>query len=486
MTAESLAGLVVPDTAPPADPVTEDVPAADPLGRRARVTWASEIDYEPPVFAWVDEDEGRIPVGSLSIAAGREATGKSSFGIWMAAQLTRGTLPGEFHGTPRNVLYVAVEDSWRWTLVPRMLAAGADLSRVGRFDVVVDEDTEVTLSLPTDNDLLEAEITKHGVVLVVIDPLMSTLGAGIDTHRERDVRRALDPLARMADRTGAVLLGIAHFGKGGGTDAASLITGSGAFKNVPRSVFGFARDDTDEDGGRVMTQVKNSANRDDLPSRKYKIVGTEVPTPKGVARAGVFVFTGTSTRSVEDVLREAGSAESADDRDEAEEWLFAYLADQPNGEAPAGEVIKAAEKEGIAKHTIQRVRKRAGVLSRKATLPNGEVKGTPWVWALPDTKRDNGRPGGAPSDEGSGPKVTPKNTKNTEHGGLSPSSSSVSPSIGPSPSTTAPVVTNGDEVPAVLVDLLGARPIEDDPAGDCGSEGLGFDDLMVSMGGEAS
>ena len=81
-------------------------------GRRARVTWACDIRIRPVVWAWTDNDEGRIPAGSLSIAAGREGTGKSSFGTWLAARITRGTLPGNLYGTLRRVLYVAVEDSW--------------------------------------------------------------------------------------------------------------------------------------------------------------------------------------------------------------------------------------------------------------------------------------------------------------------------------------------------------------------------------------
>lgn len=48
----------------------------------------------------------------------------------------------------------------------------------------------MTLSLPHDNALLEAEISEHGAGLVVIDPLMSVMGERTDTHREREVRKA--------------------------------------------------------------------------------------------------------------------------------------------------------------------------------------------------------------------------------------------------------------------------------------------------------
>ena len=373
------------------------------------MTWASDITPEPVLWAWEDDDRnGRIAAGTLAMAAGREGTGKSSAGVWLMARITTGTLPGAWFGTPRNVLYVAVEDSWRHTLVPRLMAAGADLSRVGRFDVLTETgDDGVTLSLPHDNDLLEAEVDRHSVALVTIDPLMSVIGAKVDTHRERDTRTALDPLAQLADRTGSVLLGIAHFNKGGGTDAASLITGSGAFKNVPRAVFGFARDDTDEGSTRVMTQVKNSLGRDDLPSLAYRLEGVEVPTPTGPAQTSRLVFEGNSERTVADLLRDArGGDDERSDQDEAGTWLLDYLGGR-GGEAPAGDVLKAGSGDGFAKHTLQRARRRVGVVTRKSGLQGG------WVWALADPEDDT------------------KMTKVTTLGVLSSSSPSVSPSEPP-------------------------------------------------------
>jgi 5S rRNA maturation endonuclease (ribonuclease M5) len=351
----------------------EQVPA-----RRSRITWASDIEPEPVVWAWQENgDHGRIPAGSLSVAAGREGTGKSSFGIWMAAQITRGTLPGSFYGKPLKVLYVAVEDSWKYTLVPRLMAAGADLSMIGRFEVISDDDEELTLSLPYDNALLENDVRHHDVALVVIDPLMSVIGEKIDTHREREVRSALDPLARIADRTGSVILGIAHFNKGSSTDAASLITGSGAFKNVPRSVFGFARDEADDNGGRVMTQVKNSLGRDDLASLAYRIESTTVPTKKGVATTGKFVFLGESERSVADILRDSRSLLDEYEvaaRGDTEEWLDKYLLDN-GGFAEAKTVIAAGEASGYSGKTIKNVRSKVAKHKRE-----GFGKGSKIYW----------------------------------------------------------------------------------------------------------
>lgn len=350
----------------PAVPVSE---ASEPT-RRLRLTRASDIEPEPVVWAWLDEGNGRIPAGAMTVAAGREGTGKSSFGIKMAADITCGILPGAFEGHPRDVFYIAVEDSWKQTIVPRLLAAGADLTRVWRVEAVDHEYGETTLSLPQDNSLLEAEILDKKVALVVLDPLMSCIGKGIDTHREREVRQALDPLARMADKTGAVLLGIAHFNKGSNTDPASLITGSGAFKNVPRAVFGFARDDDND--CRVMTQAKNSLGRADLPSLAYNVVSAEVPTRLGVTYVGKFVFLGEAARSVDEILAAGQETGDHGDRNEAADWLRGYLTDN-GGEASAADLKKAAGADDISWRTLQRARGKAGVVSERSGFGKGSV-----------------------------------------------------------------------------------------------------------------
>jgi hypothetical protein len=110
--------------------------------------------------------------------------------------------------------------------------------------------------------------------MVVLDPLMPAIRHTLDTHVNRQVRQAVDPLTRMADRTGAVVLGTAHSSKPAGTDASSLITAPGAVKDVARCIFAFATDPADDT--QVITQTKNSLGRSNLPARppaRYWITG---------------------------------------------------------------------------------------------------------------------------------------------------------------------------------------------------------------------
>ncbi|OUC96069.1 AAA family ATPase [Streptosporangium minutum] len=366
----------------------------EPFTRRRKLTRASDIEIKPVTWMWEDNGAGRIPAGSQVVAAGREGTGKSSFGIWMSAGVTTGTLPGSLLGTPYDVIYVAVEDSWEHTIAGRLKAAGADLDRVWRLDVEVSEDEISTINLPYDFDLLEESITEYGVKLVVLDPLISTIGSSVDTHKERSVRTVLDPLARMADRTGCVMLGIAHFGKAAGTDASSLITGSGAFKNVPRAIFGFAVDP--EDGSRVMTQTKNSLGRTDLPSLAYSIESTKVQTTAGgYAEVGKFVFGGEAPRSVEQIL-----ASSSSDGDRTQDKLDAvdFLKDALDGAWSKTTDIQEEAKQvhSISERTLNRARKGLAVVAKK--FPTGKDGKGEWWLSLPEQSANLP----APEPEGKG------------------------------------------------------------------------------------
>jgi hypothetical protein len=370
-----------PDRAPVVDGQdASDEQAAPP--RRLVLTPASTIRPKPTVWIWettpeggtVDDRQGRFPVGSLVIAAGRAGLGKSQFAAWMTAHITRGTLPGCLFLKPRAVIYAASEDSWAMTIVPRLIAAGADLELVFRVDVTDDEDIHARLTVPVDTARLADAVREYGVAMMVLDPLLSMIDATVNDYRAREVRQALEPLVAMADSTGCLLLGLAHFTKATGNDPLTLISGSGAFGQLIRAGIGFARDEESDDESFVLSQIKNNLGRENLPSLQYVIQPAAVDTPDGTAHVSRFHFTGeVSDRSVRDLLR--GLDDEHTDRDEAERWLRGYLTDE-GGEAEAGDVLKAGRKIGFSERTLQRVRKRAGIKTGRNGFGGG------WIWTL--------------------------------------------------------------------------------------------------------
>lgn len=362
-------GSTVPDPRPidPRSTPTAPDPAPDgrddrgdpqPL-RRVRLTPASGVRLRPTYWLW---DE-RIPQGALTIGPGREGIGKSLFCAWLAARVTHGELPGVHHGRPMGVVYAATEDSWERTLAGRLLAAGADMSRV--YQVAVERlDRTVPLSLPRDCDSMAAELTEHDVALLILDPLISAVDTSINVNQE-DLRGALEPLAKLADETGAAVFGLAHFNKATGTDVLSRITGSRAFAAVARSAVAFARDTSADDGSCVISQAKNNLGRLDLPSLRY---------------------------TVDQLLNETPDSDDRDDRSEVDSWLTAYLAEQ-GGSATASDVFRQGQAAGgYSKDQLRRAKRRLGVTTAKTDMRGG------WNWQLPPTPPE----GGAEGSEGGG------------------------------------------------------------------------------------
>ena len=182
--------------------------------RHVRLMPASSIKVRRVNWLW----EQRIALGTLALLAGPEGLGKSTVAYWLAARITRGELPGEYDGQPLAVLVCATEDSWEHTIVPRLMAHGADLDRVYRIEVEIAPGIGVGLSLPRDLDETERLARRVGARLLVLDPLMSRLHESLDTHRDGDVRRALEPLASMCNTAAMSSVGLIHHNKSGSTN----------------------------------------------------------------------------------------------------------------------------------------------------------------------------------------------------------------------------------------------------------------------------
>lgn len=350
----------------PGDPPAESSASETRTGRQVVVTLASSIRPRPVRWLWPD----RIPTGALTLLAGREGIGKSLVGVHLAARLTRGTLPGGRHGAPSRVMFATSEDAWEFTMVPRLLAAGADLSMIGRVQVD-DDGLTVGLTLPVDADSLGAYMAEKNVAMLVLDPLTSVMDGRIDAHRDREVRTALEPLGQLAEHAGAAVLGLVHLGKSLGTDPVNLILGSRAFSAVARVALVAARDPDDEKSN-VLSVEKSNLGRIDVPGLTYRIDGAEIATDEGMAGAGLLVWTGETDRRVRDIM--AADEDEASERDEAADWLAGYLT-REGGEARSGDIKKAARGDGIAERTLHRARRRVGVSIER----RGFGQGSAWV-----------------------------------------------------------------------------------------------------------
>lgn len=337
---------------------------------RLRLRQATGTDTRRVRWLW----KNRIPTGSLTLLAGREGEGKSTIAIDSIARVTRGTSKGEFEGTPRDALIVATEDSYEHTIMPRLLAAGADTDRVWFVEMLEPGDS---LSLPVDIGDLEAACNEHDVALIVLDPLLSRLDGRLDSHKDGDVRRALEPLGAFADRLGCSILGLIHLNKGGSTDPLQAIMASRAFTAFARAVL-FAMVDPDNPNRRLLGLVKSNLGPLDLPTLTYTFEPVEVGFDDGPIVATHVAWGDDSATNITDALQSASVEPGA--LMEATEWLRDYL-DFEGGSCVASAAIAAGKKEQHSDKTIRRAREKLGIVTERTKSAPPTV-----VWRWPNTR----------------------------------------------------------------------------------------------------
>jgi RecA-family ATPase len=325
---------------------------------------ASEV--EPEVVAWLWS--GRVPFGKLTGLVGDPGLGKSTVALDIVARLSVGAaMPDGIALEPATSLVLSAEDGIADTLVPRLLAAGADTDRV-LFMLDTDE-AETPLpprTIPDAIPEIEAVVEEHGVRLVVIDPLGAFLAAGINSWADTAVRGALAPLAAMAERTGAAVLIVAHLNKAASQSAIYRVGGSIGIVAAMRSVILVAKD-PDDDDGRVLAPLKANLARS-APSLAFSLTAED--------NAAVSVnWHGESDHGAEQLLAAQTQAVHRTKIDEAEAFLRDALAKGPR---PATQMEAKAKSLGITIRTLTRAKKNVGVESRKS---DSEFDGG-WDWWL--------------------------------------------------------------------------------------------------------
>jgi hypothetical protein len=361
--------------------VAEPHPSESESHRRIVLTPASAIKPRRVCWLWTS----RLALGTLALLAGREGLGKSILAYTIAAMITRGELPGEHFGTPRAVLIAATEDSWSQTIVPRLIAADADLDLVFRVEILADE-VHRELDLPVDLARVREAVEQTGAVLLILDPLLSRLSDRLDTHKDAEVRLALEPMVAMADMIDIAVWGLIHHNKSGSSDPLQAVMASKAFTAVARSVHTVVTDpDDDTERRRLFGTPKNNLGRSDLPTLSFVIESHEVPTDEGPADTGQLQWGKHAEISIFEAMRRATEdPEKRGAAADAAEWLEAYL--RPKGGKAESQLVKeAAGKAKISDWALRRARERLKIeIEREPHFDNPKT----W-WLLPGAVRED-------------------------------------------------------------------------------------------------
>jgi hypothetical protein len=325
---------------------------ASPDKLELATTLASEVRPEPVDFL----DGGVIPRGKLITLAGLGGAGKGMLWANMVADLTRGrrTLGLDYEPpAPVEVLLVGCEDGYKDTVIPRLLAAGADLGRVHILDGVKDEHGKIRPFSLAYLQELETYLTAHPeIALVIIDPIAGYIGrAGVKDHHDAEVRSLLEPLGELANRRATTVICTKHLNKDEAKTLANRVGGSVAYVNVPRACFVVAADPENPER-RILASFKWNLNASRAPAIAWTM---EPPPPDEAAtilaapncshlndtdkaklagQLNRLVWAGAVEFDADDLLRTTAKVEqkqTQNEIDRATAWLRDRLAQGPVG-----------------------------------------------------------------------------------------------------------------------------------------------------------
>lgn len=365
------------------------------------LTCAATLTPEPVAWLWTYW----LALGKFHVLAGAPGQGKTTIALACAATVSSGgRWPDGTRCPVGNVLMWSGEDDPADTLLPRLIAMGADPERV-HFVTGARVGGEVLPFDPARDmaQLMAAADRIGNVRLLIVDPVVSAVAG--DSHKNTEVRRALQPLVDLGAAMGAAVLGISHFSKGSaGRDPTERVVGSMAFGAVARVVLCAAKvkGKDGEDERRILVRSKSNIGPDD-GGFEYSIAQTELQAWPGV-HASLIEWGQAIDGTARELLAEAEAEQSDDESGDVEAFIRGCLADGPY---PAKEFRKDAEGAGYQWHSVQRTARRIGAESRKDGMHGG------WRWFMACTAKATNHHEG---DEGDNKNI------------LSPSSPSVSPS----------------------------------------------------------
>ncbi len=228
----------------------------------------SAQDVKPRSQDWIWP--GHLLRGAQELLTGVPGLGKSQVQISFIACATTGSAwPDGAPGVaPMNVIMLTAEDSIDQAVVPRLIAAGANLTRVKILKLIKSEGKNRQFLLSEDLDELEKAVSEIGDVgLVTVDPITAYMGSKMDSHKATEVRSQLGPLKDFAEQTGIAVSSVTHPPKSGGQRAIDQYIGSQAFIAAGRighicvEEYEFSEDGEKEPTGRVLfANPKNNAH----------------------------------------------------------------------------------------------------------------------------------------------------------------------------------------------------------------------------------
>lgn len=318
---------------------------------------------------------------ALVLLVGREGGGKSLYMAWLIARITTGK-----YGKPRRVLILGAEDDWEEDWLPRLIAAGADLSQIGYDASYTTQDEAgdafldpLHLGSTAVQDELALAMKEHGYDVLILDHLDIALPSGSKSKDYEDMGRALRRLHQWSKQNWFAVLAGWHMSKGTGPTQDKTI-GSVAIRGSVRALWMLAPNS--EDGLIYVALEKGNGLNLNRKALSFAVSGTvidggiETVVASGVTEA---VHPGTGKEYVAQLIELASQPPKPTDAEgkklSAEQWLEALLQDGPKMRRF---VVGLAEQSGFSESSVEKAARRLKVTS--------QLLGKEAAWSLDGVK----------------------------------------------------------------------------------------------------
>lgn len=330
------------------------------ISQRAELT-ADQIEPVDVNWLWYP----RIAAGTITLVGAKGGTGKGMFLTDIAARITTGSLwptLSRYHAPRGRVLWCETEDLIAATVVPRMIAAKADLSRM-----IIKTSAKELFEI----DDLREYVIRRRIKLIVLSPLNSFLDIE-DGNNGKLVRKGLEQLQACIDGTDCAIVGICHLNKKTDLDAVERLLGSVEYVNFVRNVLLLNAEKGTDDVRVVHAKQNISKKGNDLIFTK---VNTR-PDDRRSAYWGVDDWRRADENIDQDDMYAKKTDDDGKDAKSAGVWLSERLADKDWHDLD--EIVRDGELRSHSKAAIQRAQQRsAGKIKSKRT-GFGPVQKTLW------------------------------------------------------------------------------------------------------------
>ena len=350
--------------------VISDLLSGAPARSRATPAMTCLADVEPCEVDWLWP--GRFPLGRISLLVGRPGEGKSFCTLDMAARVSTGTPWPDGTDCPHGeVILFSAEDDAADTIRPRLDAHYADVRRIHLLTGVrsTGKQHERMISL-ADVETVRQSLEMHpDCRLIVVDPIGSFLGGGIDAHRDNEVRSVLAPIAQLAKDFDVAVVVVAHRRKSVGGSADEMALGSIAFAGIARAVWHLSRD-TEDKARRLLLPGKTNLGRE-ASGLAFSIIGE----PARISwESDPVEMTADDQLASEKQGREQKRGPDSEVTRDAEVWLKKILADGPRLAKELND--EWTNGRGGSARTLRRAQSALGVQAFRVTVPGC------WHWRL--------------------------------------------------------------------------------------------------------